>query len=91
MKKFRRDMIRSISESRKATREEISQIHAIKVTLYELGIEQNKHDKLVEELMQYIRGSEGSYRLDYPGCHPILFKSAIYDYLKIHEKLIDKK
>lgn len=87
MKKFRRDMIRSISESRKATREEISQIHAIKVTLYELGIEQNTHDKLVEELMPYIKGSEGSYTLDYPDCHPLLFKSAVFDYLQ----LIDKK
>lgn len=81
--KFRKDMIQSIHESRMATKEEISQIHAITNVLIEFGIEQIKHNKLVEELFPLLRGSEGKYTIDYPGCHPLLLTSGIYDYLQV--------
>lgn len=83
MKKFRRDMIRSISESRKATREEISQIHSIKECLYKLGIQQNNHNTLIDEILPYLRGKTGDYHLEKDGCHPMILLSGIYDYLQL--------
>lgn len=84
---FRRNIIKSISESKAATKEEIRKIHAIKNVLIDFGIEQNKHDKLLEELLPLLRGREGNYTIDSPNCHPLLLKSGIYDYLQIKVKI----
>lgn len=85
---FRKNTIKSISESRAAMKEEISKIHAIRVCLIKLHLPPFSVEEMTQELYSFVKGSQDNYYLDYPDCHPKILLSGIYDYLKMNEIIL---